>query len=263
MTTTIPQSRNEAILHYALGEEVELEAPQSRMEELLIEVADLIRQGGGGGGSMETLTLSTIDGTVEYDGSTARSVSADHYFVGTAPVPGGESWSDDGADLPNIYEDSNAMRTYYYPALIVNGSDLFTLGDVNYALDFEYSVDGGEAETGTVYIFANDAGPGWTNGKAYHSGFGAITLKPSGVNDDEYVLYCLTTSQDTQAAAEALTVAYDFTIATESTPGSFSPRSDMSISLPAFSLTIGSDSYTYDGGSAVSVVIQDGDQGSY
>lgn len=46
-------SREEKIIKSMLGEQVELEPPQSRIEVLLYELKDAIEQGGGGGGSVE------------------------------------------------------------------------------------------------------------------------------------------------------------------------------------------------------------------
>lgn len=43
-------SREEKIIKSMLGEQVELEPPQSRIEVLLYELKDAIEQGGGGGG---------------------------------------------------------------------------------------------------------------------------------------------------------------------------------------------------------------------
>ena len=57
-----PQSRNEAILQNMLGAQNELEPPQSRIEELLLE---LLNSGGGGGGTNDyehLLNLPQING---------------------------------------------------------------------------------------------------------------------------------------------------------------------------------------------------------
>lgn len=47
-----PLSRIEAILRATLGEDIELEDPRSRIEELLIELKDAIEAGGGGSGDL-------------------------------------------------------------------------------------------------------------------------------------------------------------------------------------------------------------------
>lgn len=44
-----PQSRNEAILQNMLGAENELPEPQSRIEDLLLQILDMLQQGGGSG----------------------------------------------------------------------------------------------------------------------------------------------------------------------------------------------------------------------
>lgn len=45
--SNIPQSRVEKIIHSMIGDQVELEPPQSRVEEDLLTLKEVIEQGGG------------------------------------------------------------------------------------------------------------------------------------------------------------------------------------------------------------------------
>lgn len=56
-------SREEKIIKSMLGEQVELEPPQSRIEVLLYELKDAIEQGGGGGGGVFYVDIETDENT--------------------------------------------------------------------------------------------------------------------------------------------------------------------------------------------------------
>lgn len=66
-----PQSRNEAILQNILGANNVILPPFSRIEELLIDIAELIAGGGGG-----SLPSGTNDGDVLYWDDGAWAVGA-------------------------------------------------------------------------------------------------------------------------------------------------------------------------------------------
>ncbi len=62
-----PQSRVEKILHATMGEQIALEPPQSRVEEDLLALKEVIEQGGGGGGGTndynKLINKPTLNGT--------------------------------------------------------------------------------------------------------------------------------------------------------------------------------------------------------
>lgn len=61
-----PQSRVEKIIHSMTGDQVVLEPPQSRVEEDLLALKEVIEQGGGGGGTTDYNKLTnkpTLNGT--------------------------------------------------------------------------------------------------------------------------------------------------------------------------------------------------------
>lgn len=53
-----PQSRNEAILQAMIDGTQYTDPPQSRIEDLLLELKEVIEQGGGGGGTTDYTALS-------------------------------------------------------------------------------------------------------------------------------------------------------------------------------------------------------------
>ena len=63
------QSRVEKIIHSMIGDQVALEPPQSRVEEDLLSLKEVIEQGGGGGG---TKNYNALDNKPSINGTTLQ-----------------------------------------------------------------------------------------------------------------------------------------------------------------------------------------------
>lgn len=72
-------SREEKIIKSMLGEQVELEPPQSRIEVLLYELKDAIEQGGGGSGG--NMVVTDTNGTLNKTWKEIHDALASGTFV--------------------------------------------------------------------------------------------------------------------------------------------------------------------------------------
>lgn len=85
MSQTEIFSRNEKILHKLLGEDIEPDEPQSRIEKLLLQLIDVISDSGGTFDYVELINKPQING-VELTGS----INSDELNVQTKPSVDGE-----------------------------------------------------------------------------------------------------------------------------------------------------------------------------
>ncbi len=79
-TNQPPQSRVEKIIHSMTGDQVALEPPQSRVEEDLLALKEVIEQGGGGGGTTDYNKLTnkpTLNGTTLQGDLTSEDVDVE------------------------------------------------------------------------------------------------------------------------------------------------------------------------------------------
>lgn len=79
-TNQLPQSRVEKILHATMGEQIELEPPQSRVEEDLLALKEII-EAGGGGGTMDYNQLTnkpSLNGTTLQGDLTSEDVDVEN-----------------------------------------------------------------------------------------------------------------------------------------------------------------------------------------
>ena len=106
-----PQSRDEEILIATIDGKEYNKAPQSRMEELLLELKETIEEGGGGGGGIRPIGVTT---TPLYDGATTNPIQIN-----------GESYTAETGD----------MVTYQSTEFLFNVNEVWQeLGDVSVVL---------------------------------------------------------------------------------------------------------------------------------
>lgn len=101
-----PQSRVEKIIHSMVGDHVNLEPPQSRVEEDLLALKEVIEQGGGGGGTTDYNQLTnkpTING-VEVSGD---KTSTDYGLQGN-----GQGTTYDSGDEEVVISGGSSGNTY-------------------------------------------------------------------------------------------------------------------------------------------------------
>lgn len=106
-----PQSRNEEILIATIDGKEYNKLPQSRIEELLLELKEVIESGSGGGGGIKPIGVTT---TPLYDGATTNPIQID-----------GESYTAETGD----------MVTYQSTEFLFNVNEVWQeLGDVSVVL---------------------------------------------------------------------------------------------------------------------------------
>ena len=214
--TDIPQSRTEEILYATINGEEYTGLPESRIEELLLELKEVIEEGGGGGGGTSTIAWKptvAADGTISWVRTTSETKPEDQNIKGPKGDTGetgakgdtGETGSqgpkgDDGdpglgIKLVSINQNGHLIITF----------DDDTTQDAGAIPGGGGAVDSVNGKTGTVTLDAEDVGalpddttiPSKTSDLTNDSGF--IT---KAVND--LINYYLKSETYTKAEVNAL-----------------------------------------------------------
>lgn len=212
----IPQSRTEEILYATINGEEYTGLPESRIEELLLELKEVIEEGGGGGGGTSTIAWKptvAADGTISWIRTASETKPEDQNIKGPKGDTGetgakgdtGETGSqgpkgDDGdpglgIKLVSINQQGHLIITY----------DDDTTQDAGAIPGGGGAVDSVNGKTGTVVLNAEDVGalpddtaiPSKTSDLTNDSGF--IT---KAVND--LINYYLKSETYTKAEVNAL-----------------------------------------------------------
>lgn len=206
----IPQSRTEEILYATINGEEYTGLPESRIEELLLELKEVIEAGGGGGGGTSTIAWKptvAADGTISWIRTASETKPEDQNIKGPKGDTGdtGETGSqgpkgDDGdpglgIKLVSIDQQGHLIITY----------DDDTTHDAGAIPGGGGAVDSVNGKTGTVVLDAEDVGalpddtaiPSNTSDLTNDSGF--IT---KAVND--LINYYLKSETYTKAEVNAL-----------------------------------------------------------
>lgn len=104
----IPQSRTEEILYATINGEEYTGLPESRIEELLLELKEVIEEGGGGGGTSTIAWKPTVaaDGTISWVRTASETKPEDQNIKGPDGDPGL------GIKLVSINEQGHLIITY-------------------------------------------------------------------------------------------------------------------------------------------------------
>lgn len=138
--TNPPQSRNEAILRATIDSEPYTAEPQSRIEDLLLELKNAIEQGGGGGGTT-VVANPTLVGTE--DNLTGLQVGSTKY-----KVPDGDEIIDDTTPAADkVFSSEKTIEEFYQFERDI------TTRKLNVTPDIKLS---GISSTDPIYLFANE-----------------------------------------------------------------------------------------------------------
>ena len=117
MADWTPQSRAEEILFKTINGEPYDGLPQSRIEELLLELKEVIEQGGGGGGGKGTKDIYSNSETLTNKVWLGLPVYR-KLFVFDEPIRVGDSWITTPADVSDLNID-------YITDAIIIGKDIY------------------------------------------------------------------------------------------------------------------------------------------